>query len=329
MTDHQLNAEAISVIEKVKKLLALASNNANENEAASATSKAMELLAAYNLDMAMVGKTAKGSQRRDNKLKGGLYGWQRDLWKAVAELNFCMHWSIKGLSRGSTYEHRILGREENVISAQLMAEYLQGAVERLAREYSKTAYPGASIFIKEMIAYREGMAQRLTERLNQLRRDRLREDEERQAAARANAPTGNGTDLVLASVIDDEVDLNYDHLWGYEPGTTGKARAEAKVRQAAATAAFLEELAKQNAWDEEHPVEAAARRQAEQAESDKINAKWAEEDRKRANRPTRWRMETPKEARARMHTFAEGYDKGDDVGLDKQVSDDKKHRIAK
>lgn len=72
----QMTAEQLSIIEKVKKLMALANNNDNEHQAASASAKAMELLAAHNLDMATVGKTAKGVQgaRKDNKLKGGDVG---------------------------------------------------------------------------------------------------------------------------------------------------------------------------------------------------------------------------------------------------------------
>lgn len=236
----QMTAEQLAIIEKVKKLMALANNNDNEHQAAAASAKAMELLASYNLDMATVGKTAKGVQgaRKDNKLKGGLYGWQRELWKAVSELNFCMYWSIKGLARGSTYEHRILGSEVNVVSAQVMAEYLQSTVERLAREYAKTAFPGQSIFIKEMIAYREGLATRLSERLRQLRRDRVAEDErkKREAAATARHPgSAGGTGLILMDVIYSEEDANYDHLYGYPPApwqsTAQRVKLAAQLRQ--------------------------------------------------------------------------------------------------
>lgn len=329
----QMTAEQLSIIEKVKKLLALAGNNDNEHQAEAASSKAMELLAAYNLDMAMVGKTAKGVQgaRKDNKLKGGLYGWQRALWQSVSELNFCMYWSIKGLQRGSTYEHRILGSEVNVMSAQMMAEYLQGTVERLAREYAKVAFPGQSIFIKEMIAYREGLATRLSERLRQLRRERVEEDERKkreQAATRNHPGSAPGTGLVLMDVLNSEEDANYDFLYGYEPGTMAKRRAENEARRAAATAAANAMLARRDAEELANPALKEARLAQEAKEYDDMIKRWAKEDKRNANRKPRYRNMTPAEERATMSTFTTGYIKGNDVGLDQQINSEKKARLA-
>lgn len=330
MTELELSAEATAVIAKVEKLLALAGNNTNEAEAASATAKAMELLAAYNLDMAIVGKTAKGSQRKDTRLKGGLYGWQRSLWNAVAKLNFCSYWYIRGLSRGSTYEHRILGRTENVAATKVMADYLQQAVERYARDYAAKAFPGQSIFIREMIAFREGMATKLYYRLELMRGERLAEDKRKQDEARArhSSGDGSGTGIVLASIIQTEEDLNTDYLNGYEPGTTARRRAEADARRAAAMAAA-------EAWELAHPDEAAAKRAADKAASDKWWAEHAKKEeakaRRRAKQPTteRYRAETPEEQRRRMSTFGAGYAKGDEVGLDKQIDNTNRERIAK
>lgn len=327
---NDLTPEAIAVLEKVKKLLALASNNDNEHQAAAASAKAMELLASYNLDMAMVGKTAKGSQRKDNKLKGGLYGWQRDLWKSVAELNFCMYWSVKGLAKGSTYEHRILGREENVIGAQIMAEYLQQAVERLTREYAKIEYPGQSIFIRDLIAYREGIAHRLSERLQALRWERQREEDRKAKEARENAPTGNG--LVLADVINSEEDLNNDYLYGYEPGTFAQRRRDNEARRAAAQAKADEFLRQRDIFEAANP-EAKAKRLAEEEalriQSEKEDAEWyAKYQQRQARAEARPRKLTPAEERAKLATFQDGYYKGDEVGLDQQVGQQRRDRLA-
>lgn len=324
---NELSSEALAVIEKVKKLLALANNNPNENEATAASAKAMELLAAYNLDMAVVGKTAKGSQRSDNRRKGGLYGWQRDLWKAVAELNFCMYWSIKGLERGSTYEHRILGSHANVVSTEVMADYLQQTVERLAQEWAKPRYN--SVFVREAIAYREGMATRLVERLNALRRERIAEDERK----RKEQPTysGGGNALVLLDVINSEHDLNEDYIYGLEPGTTAKKRAEQEARRAAAQAKADEAFRVQQEWDAAHPVEAAARKAAEKKELEEWWAEYKAKEAKRAARRKepvqRYRAMTPQEQRAGLHSFGEGMRKANDIGLERQVDADVRRGI--
>jgi len=333
-----LTPEALAVIEKVKKLLALAERNTNENEAAAASAKAMELLAAYNLDMAVIGRTAKGKQgaRTDTKKKGGLYSWQRDLWKAVCELNFCMYWSIKGTARGSTYEHRVLGSQANVISAEVMAGYLQQTVERLAQEWAKSMGYG-SVFVRDAIAYREGMADRLVQRLNALRAERLAEDERKKReetvrnAHPGAASTGNA--LVLADVIETEMDFNTDYLHGLEPGTTAAARAASKARQAAAEAAANEALRIKNEWRKANPELAAE----EDARIKKANEDWWADyekryakSRSRASRASaepRYRQQTEQEKRRSLGSFAAGQSKANEVGLDTQVDRDKRGKL--
>ncbi len=330
MNDTILNAEQEGIISKVEKLLALARNNPNENEAQSATEKAMELLAAYNLDMASIGKQT--SNRKDQKLKGGLYSWQRELWNAVAQLNFCKYWFIRGLARGQSYEHRILGRVENVASTKVMAEYLQDTIERLATDYGKKAYPGASRFIRELIIYREGMAYRIAERLRELRRQRINEERRKQEEARTRHSHG-GFALVLADVIQTEDDLNEDYLHGLEPGTTGKRRAEEKARQAAAMDAYNKRMAEEQAkWDlfaKTNPEEAkriVAERKRAIRERD---AKWAAQDAKRAKAMTRPRKMTRAEERMSSPEFYAGYDKGNEVGLDRQIDGDDQPRLGR
>ncbi len=334
-----LSAEAIDVLERVKKLLALANNNDNEHQAQAASQKAMELLAKHNLDMAMVGHTAKGKQgsnRSDNKRKGGLYGWQRALWKSVSELNFCMYWALKGNGKGATYEHRILGRAENVLAAEIMAEYLQSTVERLAQRWAKDqGY--SSVFVSDAIAYREGMATRLTERLADIRRERLAEDERKKkehAAAAKHPGAAPGNSLVLADVISDENDLNNDHLNGWDPGTTARKRKEQEEYSAKWWADWQEKQAEakrvQDEWDAAHPEEAAARKDIERKAQEKADRdrqkRWAKQSSKPYN--PRYRADTPAEARARTTAFREGSAKGNEIGLDQQVGNRNKERLG-
>ena len=171
-----------AVIAKIKKLLALGQNNDNEHQAAAAMAKVQELLEAYNLDMSALGSSGKGAQRSDTTKKGGLYSWQRKLWEAVATLNFCYYVSLKGLQKGAVYEHRLIGSHANVVATEVMAKYLQETIERLAQRWAKdTGY--SSVFVREAIAYREGMSARIVDRLH-----------ERRASARGRAQARRGTD---------------------------------------------------------------------------------------------------------------------------------------
>lgn len=326
-----LTPEALEVIEKVRKLLALANNNPNEHEAAAAADKAMKLLEAYNLDMSSVERTRTG-RRADEKRQGGLYKWQRNLWHAVARLHFCVYEEVKGLTAGSKYEHRVIGSQANVVGTELMADYLVQTIERLTQKHAKAV--GYNVFCRDMIAYREGMASRLVERLNTLRWERQREEERKakeQAATTRHpgaAPASNS--LVLASVIQTEEDLNNDYLYGYEPGTHARRRAEREARQAAAQAAADQALALRDAQEAADPsirearlAEEAAREAKRQAEYDK----WAKKQaKKQANRKPRYRNATPEEERAMRPSFQQGRSVGDKIGLDTQI--DKQTRRA-
>src|SRR5262245_16004988 len=127
-------------VDRIYKLLQLAAKNPNEAEAAAATAKAQEYLAAYNLTVARVEASASGAtsgKRLDEAVRGGFYKYQRRLWEAIADLNFCMYWTLlvrvkedsviarrrrqMGRPPGWTHEHRLVGRQINVIATQNMA----------------------------------------------------------------------------------------------------------------------------------------------------------------------------------------------------------------
>lgn len=319
------------VIEKVRKLLALSQNNTNEHEAQSAAQLAMDLLSSYNLSMHQVGASNEDRTRKDNRLKGGLYQWQRGLWEAVANLNFCMYIPIKGTGRGQRYEHRIVGSNVNVISTEVMGDYLQQAIERLARQYAKEQGMH-SIFCKDAIAYREGMALRIMARLSAERRERTKRDEESR---------GDGTALVLADVANTEHDLNRDHFYGYEPGTHAARRAEAAARQAKYTAEYEERMRAHEErlrTDEEYAKQYKEQQAREKAEADERRAKSDAAEKRRmrnANKPgydsmgykIQYRSMTAQEKRASSTAFVAGYHDGANVSLNKQVDEDTRKGI--
>ena len=322
-TQTKMSPAALAAIEKVKKLLALATGNANEHEAEAAMAAAQRMLEAHNLDMSTLASTKRGSDRKDQQQKGGLYQWQRTLWEHVAKLNFCQYWSIKGTAKGSTYEHRILGRQENVIGTEIMAGYLQQTIERIAQEWAKQA--GKNVFCKDAIAYREGMAARVALRLQEKRwqreaDDRYAKEQERAArAARGEADTTNA--LTISEVASSEADLNRDYLNGWEPGTTAKIRAENVARWAAQKAAD-EEFLRLN------PEEALKRKQEEQAR----NARWAKQDAEREKRRQKSgyydRDRSSRKDQPRNATFYDGYARGAEIGLDDQIDQKASKAIA-
>ena len=313
-------------LERIKKLLALANNNPNENEAAAALEKAQAILEEHNLDMAALGSSGKGAQRKDSTKGGGLYTWQRRLWQAVAELNFCHYISIKGLARGSVYEHRLIGSHGNVIATEVMAKYLQETVERLAQRWAKENFY-KSVFVREAIAYREGMSQRICERLKDRRNEivaeaRRAEEERKQNAARDNADPGSKA-LTIVDVISTENDLNNDYLNNWDPGTTAANRAKREAERAAWEREYAERLHKQREWDEAHPEEAAERRRKEQEKLEEW-AKKEERRRKRRNRTPpkpRYKKPTAEEERMGLGSYHEGRARGDTVSIDQQVGD--------
>jgi hypothetical protein len=315
------------IVERVRKLLALAKNNPNEAEAASAANKAQELLEAYNLEMSDSHGEAK-VQRTDKRRDGGLYKWQRNIWNGVARLNFCHYISIRGLSAGSSYEHRVIGSHANVLTTELMAQYLQDTVERLAQNWARDRYL-KSVFVREAIAYREGMADRISEKLWERRNKVLREEEARireeaaQRHARHEADPGTSA-LTLVEIISTESDFNNDYLNGWELGTTARNKHESELRWKAYQAEQERKQAAYEEWAKANPEEAAkleAKALREAAERAKMDAK-------KKGRKIRERAMTEEEKRRYLPSYDAGYDKGREVGIDRQVDKTNQGKIA-
>lgn len=319
----QANLE--SVVRKIRALLE--TNGCSEAEAEARMAKASELLERYNFDMAEIGSSGKGAQRSDTKRSGGLYSWQRRLWKSVAELNFCVYFSLKGLAKGSVYEHRVVGSHANVVATEVMAKYLQETVEKLAQQWAKDNFY-KSVFVREAIAYREGMAERICDRLAERRAQQISEAREAEAKRKAdearNGIAPGTTALTIVDVISTEEDFNNDYLNGWEMGTTARNRHEAELRHKAATAAYH--------------ARRAAMTQAEKDEEARKAAEWlaqyTEKERKRQARVNktppkpRYRKATPEEERRNLGSFWEGRRDGAQVGLDQQVNTGNTRRIG-
>jgi hypothetical protein len=299
--------------------------------------------------MAMVGKTMAGSgdshtKRDDKTTSGGLYKWQRTVWKQTAELNFCVHIAIKGQAKGAKYENRVIGSPVNVLATRLMAEYLQETIERVATEWAiDQGYK--SRYVSEAIQYREGMAERIAERLANLQWERMqkarKEKAEREAAQRHPASASSGTSIVLVDIAENESDLNNDFLRGWEPGTTGRRKAEGKAKTAVyhhrrnvwktggeslfretfAGLADLEELVEANIRQDKYDADYEAFLRGEYSET-------YGKPKKAKIGGTYYRRENAEDRRKSSYAYSLGRAAGNKVNLDRQIDDDKTAKLA-
>jgi len=135
MTDTTDKTDKTPIIEKIKKLLALAASN-NEHEAALAASHAQRLLAAHNLAMADI--EAKGkpelADRVETSAAKNLPKWARHLSGAV-----CSAFDCQGIHHPATGKLTFIGVGADVQIAAYTFAFLERTIRRLCSQYMKTA----------------------------------------------------------------------------------------------------------------------------------------------------------------------------------------------
>jgi hypothetical protein len=322
----EFTPEMLKAVDRVQKLLNLASNNPNKEEADSAAAKAQEILTSFNLDIAMVERAggAASGKREEMHERGGFYKWQAELWQAVAELNFCMYWcqeyyipqKERHIAEGRSTlrkqkRHRLIGRTLNTTATKLMATYLEEAIERAVRD-------NAGITVKTQHSnyansFRKGCVAELTRKIGERYHERL---EEERAKTRAATPTQNhapqpgSTALTLTDYITSEEEANYDFIHG--EGASARNRAS----HAAWEERYRLKQAEEAAWALANPIEAKAKAAAEQAASD---AYW----RKHRNRGGAG----PKD-NTDHEAYSRGRVAGKAIGLDQQVTNNPTKKLS-
>jgi hypothetical protein len=324
-------------VDKIEKLMRLAGSNPNEAEAASALQKAQALLVAYNLDMAVVEQASGQSGKRlDEMVSGGMHRYQRNLWRHIAELNFCMYWTQKNRVRDGSYqakkgrkwthEHRLVGRTVNVASTKGMACYLDQTIERLCREMLG-GERSMQYYSSDAVAFREGVADRVIEKICDRRAELVDADRRKKAEAErkaAEAGISLSMELTISGLSEAEEAGNYDFLHGEGAWAKRKAwEAESEARWAerreARAKAEAEAEAAAAAWAAAHPEEAAEAAKKERARQRARDR--AAERRALSGGGGRYRFrETKEEMRRGSSAYHAGYKKGADVGIDPQVN---------
>lgn len=320
------------VVDKIAKIFQLAEKNPNKEEAAAAMAKGQEMLAAYNLDMTTIEKNSGDSGKRlDEMVTGGMYKYQRELWTHLAELNFCMYWTMlvrvkEGTmqakrGRKYTHEHRLVGRQVNCIATKNMGSYLEGVINRLCIE--RMGGEGRSGFYSSWaIAFREGIADSVMQKVRQRRRGQQEEEQRKADEARERAERAGisvATALTIAGVKEAEEIANYDFLHGAGAWAKKEAereacekrwaeiRAEEAREEAAAEAAYA-------AWAKANPEEAAKK-----AEKERIAARKREERRSYGGGFRHSAGPSKAEQRKESSAYWSGRDAGKNVSIDPQT----------
>jgi len=193
-----------------------------------------------------------------------------------------------------------------VTSTRVMAQYLEQTIERLTRE--RVGSP-SEYFTNWAMSYREGMGQRVMEKVYERRREVLNEEKRKQreaveaAAKQGMTGTSTATALVLGDYIQRENDANDDFIYG--EGYSARNRA----REAERAERLRREQAEYTKWAAAHPEE--ARKELEKLEKEAERA---------ANRRTSWDRKADKRD---WSAFNSGYAKGKEVSIDQQAGSTK------
>lgn len=330
MTNEEITEEQRRGLDTVEKLLRLAGKNPNEHEAAAATAKAMAMLADLNLTLASVDETGEGGGRRaEEKLVGGFYEFERDLWERIGELNFCIVWHQKSWVKRERMDakaqrildpyrrthilrgqFKIIGRVHNIMATKAMAEYLLGTIERLTRERlhetGVTERVNTQLRSRWAVSFREGIAAAVAEKLWDRRQEQIaderreaREAERRRDEAMQMKGTSTETTMTLSSLRKSEKDANMDFVMG-EGWSARQAQARADAARRARDAR------------ESHARWAAAN--PEEARKEEERQRKAE--RRRSSRS--W-SSGPKEKERDWGAYRAGREIGESVGIDRQA----------
>jgi hypothetical protein len=214
------------IIDKVKKLLALATS-ANENEAALAANKAQALLAEHNLSIADVEqKSSKHADivADDNPLEGKPMLWKRQLGAAISRLYFCTYFYQTvykhpvGGARVKVDRHSFVGTRDNALVAKMMFEYLTDTVLRLSKAAALTQPKHERGRYRR--SFRSGATARLSQRLH-----------ERYLAAKAGKVKSEytGTTLPALANLYDETERRLQEWMKQQFSSVRLSRSKGRV----------------------------------------------------------------------------------------------------
>jgi hypothetical protein len=129
-----MNQENIKVIETLKKLLARAEGNANENEARVCIMKAQKLMAEHNINMSEINiKNEKEDIIKDGVGSAGRTSWWEKQLSTIIAKNFKVYNFIT--YKGNGTQVIFMGRKTDVEIAKISFEFTESAMKRIVKDY--------------------------------------------------------------------------------------------------------------------------------------------------------------------------------------------------
>lgn len=349
MSDTQITE---ALVLRIQKMLALASHkDTPEAEAAAAAGMVQRMMETYNLSVHQLEsagtQTGLGGKREKRQHdRAAMYNHQRELMACIAKNNFCRHWVAEvyvpherkeGQQRRAK-RHMLLGRDINVKSVEMVYDYLIDTMDRLL------PWQGMDKRGKDALLWLAGCTERLCTRLDDQRRqaEEASKAEAQEAAVRAKHPSAangsGGNALVLVDVYQNEEELNLDYMYGFEPGTTTRKRLEKEAQQrefAAKVKSYQDQgYSWSDAWDMAYYGKIPERTPAvvveEKQETDAQRRKRAEKEERQeqAYSDRAYRRQRKEDERRTSMAYRMGSVAGQDIGLDAQVTNTRKERLA-
>jgi hypothetical protein len=193
-----------SIVEKIRKLLALAdsSKNSHEHEREVAMQAAMDLLAKHNLSMTQVENIALDIRPEEIHLNIKLDPWIRDILSAACKLYYTDYYMTGNRNwQGRVERHPVfVGTTENIAVTIDMATWLINSIRLESNRLYKDPY--------ERRSFRVGAADRILRRALEIR-----------ASERQNATTTGTNLMVLRNQFEqaNQKHLSTKHFQTFKP----------------------------------------------------------------------------------------------------------------
>lgn len=154
------------LIDKIRKLLSLAGNNPNVEEAAAAAAKAQSLMLEHKLSIEEIPDEEKREEcgKEDTNLGGNARSimWRRVLYECIAKHHFCTT-----VYTANTKVSHIVGKPSHIAVTNYLYAYLAGEIERLYKDYLRR---GAFLLNPNLRAFAFGAIRSIREKFEAERR---------------------------------------------------------------------------------------------------------------------------------------------------------------
>ncbi len=190
------------IIEKIRKLLAHANDNAagSENERDVALKMAYKLIKKHNIDES---KLRPNDARAETTINIEVCPWRRWVVSAIGSLFFCKTFVVR--VKPQLMKAYFIGNEDNSITAAEMAAYVIKSITKEGGKRRRELYGDAKGEASKFeTSFFNAAAIEVASRCSDIRNEAVEEEKKESATT--------GTALVLASFYDNEMAKNEKHV---------------------------------------------------------------------------------------------------------------------